>query len=161
MVDEVGRKLDEKTVAATSDGYLQAVAWAGQWSARSWALEDCRHLTRRLEGDLLDAGEAVMRVPARLRAGAREGSRQRAIVDTLRTLCLAPAAEVRAAFEQFADCEGEVGLGLGSEHNAFADGRNVRWLGPVAVDERGLRRACVLEMSRSSWNFGAVQRHVA
>ena len=36
-VDEVGRKLDEKTVTATSDGHLQAVAWAGQWSA--WTLE--------------------------------------------------------------------------------------------------------------------------
>jgi transposase len=29
-VDEVGRKLGERTVTATSDGHLNAVTWAGQ-----------------------------------------------------------------------------------------------------------------------------------
>src|SRR5262249_21041566 len=91
-VDEVGRKLDEKTVTATSDGHLQAVAWAGQWSARTWALEDCRHLTRRLEGDLLAGGEAVLRVPARLMAEAREGSRQPGKSDPIDALAVARAA---------------------------------------------------------------------
>lgn len=91
-VDEVGRKLDEKTVAATSDGHLQAVAWAGRWSARTWALEDCRHLTRRLEGDLLASGEAVLRVPARLMAEAREGGRQPGKSDPIDALAVARAA---------------------------------------------------------------------
>jgi len=91
-VDEVGRKLDEKTVTATSDGHLQAVAWAGQWSARTWALENCRHLTRRLEGDLLAGGEAVLRVPARLMAEAREGSRQPGKSDPIDGLAVARAA---------------------------------------------------------------------
>src|SRR5215472_9882858 len=91
-VDEVGRKLDEKTVTATSDGHLQAVAWAGLWSARTWALEDCRHLTRRLEGDLLAGGEAVLRVPARLMAEAREGSRQPGKSDPIDALAVARAA---------------------------------------------------------------------
>jgi hypothetical protein len=31
-VDEVGRKLGEKTVRATSEGHLEAVAWASKWS---------------------------------------------------------------------------------------------------------------------------------
>ena len=64
-VDQVGRKLAERTVAATSDGHLQAVRWAAQWPQPqvTFALEDCRHLTRRLEGDLLRAGHRVVRVP--------------------------------------------------------------------------------------------------
>ena len=45
--DELGRELASKTLAATADGHLAAIAWAGRWPSRRWALEDCRHLTRR------------------------------------------------------------------------------------------------------------------
>jgi hypothetical protein len=72
---QTGRKLAEKTVAATPDGHLEAVAWASRWPERRFALEDCRHLTRRLELDLLRAGEAAVRVPPHLTAGLRQGSR--------------------------------------------------------------------------------------
>jgi len=30
-VDEAGRKVAEKTVAATTDGHLDALTWAAQW----------------------------------------------------------------------------------------------------------------------------------
>ena len=43
-VDGNGRQLGSRTVAATSEGHLEAVGWA-----RRWALEDCRHVCRRLE----------------------------------------------------------------------------------------------------------------
>jgi transposase len=76
-VDEVGCKLAEKSVPATSDGHLEALRWASCLTDRSWAIEDCRHVTRRLEGDLLKAGEAVVRVPPGLMAGARRGGRER------------------------------------------------------------------------------------
>jgi transposase len=33
-VDELGRKLGERTVAATSEGHLQAVLWAGSGRRR-------------------------------------------------------------------------------------------------------------------------------
>ncbi len=33
-VDEAGRKLGERTLAATSEGHLQAAQWAGQWPGR-------------------------------------------------------------------------------------------------------------------------------
>ena len=36
-----------------------------------WAVEDCRHLSRRLEADLLAAGERIVRVPPKLMAHAR------------------------------------------------------------------------------------------
>lgn len=32
-VDDVGRNIAEKTVRATSNGHLEALRWAAQWSA--------------------------------------------------------------------------------------------------------------------------------
>ena len=55
-VDEVGRRLGERTVKATSDGHLELLRWSASWPQVTFALEDCRHLTRRLEADLLAAG---------------------------------------------------------------------------------------------------------
>jgi transposase len=75
VVDEVGTKVGEKTLAATVEGHLDALTWAERWRERRWALEDCRHLTRRLESDLLSAGEAVVRVPTKLMAAERRGDR--------------------------------------------------------------------------------------
>ncbi len=75
-VDELGRVLGEKQVRATSEGYLALVLWAVRFGEVVFALEDCRHLTRRLEGDLLRAGHPVMRVPTRLMAQARRSGGQ-------------------------------------------------------------------------------------
>lgn len=91
-VDEVGRKLVSKTVKATSDGHLQLVQWARQWPQRSFAVEDCRHLTRRLESDLLGAGERLVRVPPQLMAGARRSGRERGKSDPIDALAVARAA---------------------------------------------------------------------
>jgi transposase len=91
-VDEVGRKLAERTFAATADGHLEVVAWAARWPERRFALEDCRHVTRRLEADLLAAGEAVVRVPAHLAAGERRGGREPGKSDPIDALAVARAA---------------------------------------------------------------------
>ena len=91
-VDDVGKKLAERTVAATTEGHLEALEWAERWPERRWALEDCRHLTRRLESDLLAGGEAVVRVPTRLMAGERRGSRERGKSDPIDALAVARAA---------------------------------------------------------------------
>ena len=91
-IDDAGRKLAEKTVAATPDGHLEAVAWARRWSEHVFALEDCRHLTRRFERDLLVAGEAAVRVPTRLMAGARDGGREQGKSDPIDALAVARAA---------------------------------------------------------------------
>lgn len=74
-VDDLGRRLGEYTVRTNTDGHLQLLAWAGRFEQVSFALEDCRQLTRRLEGDLLKAGHRVVRVPTRLMAQARRGAR--------------------------------------------------------------------------------------
>ena len=91
-VDGTGRKLAEKTLAATSAGHLELVRWAARFADRTWALEDCRHLSRRLSTDLLVAGEGVVRVPPKLMAGARRSSREPGKSDPIDALAVARAA---------------------------------------------------------------------
>jgi transposase len=91
-VDETGRKLGEKTALATPDGHLELRAWASRLLERAWALEDCRHLSRRLESDLLRAGERVLRVPPKLMAGARRSGREPGKSDPIDALAVARAA---------------------------------------------------------------------
>jgi transposase len=91
-VDGTGRKLAEKTVVATSAGHLELVRWAARFADRTWALEDCRHLSRRLSADLLRAGEIVVRVPPKLMAGARRSSREPGKSDPIDALAVARAA---------------------------------------------------------------------
>lgn len=90
--DETGRKLAAITVATTSDGHLELVRWAAHFAERRFALEDCRHLSRRLSADLLRAGEAVIRVPPKLMAGARRSAREPGKSDPIDALAVARAA---------------------------------------------------------------------
>lgn len=83
-VDQAGRLLGHVTVAATSAGHLRALTWAEQFGVdRRWAVEDCRHLSRLLEAELVGAGEAVVRVPPRLMGASRRGLRQRGKSDPI------------------------------------------------------------------------------
>lgn len=91
-VDGNGRALAERTVPATAAGHLELLRWAGRFAARSWALEDCRHLSRGLEGDLLRAGERVQRVPPKLMAGASRAARQPGKSDPIDATATARAA---------------------------------------------------------------------
>jgi transposase len=91
-VDEAGRKLAERTAATTADGHLELLIWSRTWPERTWALEDCRNLTRRLEADLLWGGEAVRRVPTKLMAGARRSAREPGKSDPIDALSVARAA---------------------------------------------------------------------
>jgi transposase len=75
-VDDVGRKLGERTRGTTTADHLVMLTWAEQFGAdRLWAVEDCRHLSRRLERDLLGAGERIARVPPKLMAHVRDSAR--------------------------------------------------------------------------------------
>lgn len=92
-VDEVGKQLAEITVAARDDGHLRLLRWARRFEQRRFAVEDCRHLTRRLEGALLTAGEGVVRVPPHLMARVRASSRQLGKSDPIDALSVARAAQ--------------------------------------------------------------------
>ena len=91
-VDTAGAEIGSLTVAATGDGHLCGVGWAGQYDDRQWAIEDCRQLSRRLEADLLRIGERVVRVPPKLMAGARRSARQAGKSDPIDALAVARAA---------------------------------------------------------------------
>lgn len=93
-VDEAGRKLGEKTThATTTEANLELVRWAdGFGTDRRFAVEDCRHLSRRLEADLLAAGEELVRVPPKLMAHARDAARTYGKSDPIDALAVARAA---------------------------------------------------------------------
>lgn len=69
-VDEHGRKLAQRTVGTTTAAHLDMITWADALTEgagdrreeKTWAVEDCRHLSRRLERDLLATGRRVVRV---------------------------------------------------------------------------------------------------
>lgn len=91
-VDEQGRQLDQRRTGTTSKEHLELVAWAAAFGNRRWAVEDCRHLSRRLERDLLAAGERIVRVPPKLMANARTAARSYGKSDPIDALAVARAA---------------------------------------------------------------------
>lgn len=94
-IDETGRRLGEKTTAmTTTQANLELVRWAdGFGPKRRFAVEDCRHLSRRLESDLLAAGEVLVRVPPKLMAHARDAARTYGKSDPIDALAVARAAQ--------------------------------------------------------------------
>jgi len=91
-VDEAGVEIGSVTATATPEGHLKLVKWAASWEQRRWAIEDCRALSRRLEGDLLQLGELVVRVPPKMMAGVRRSARTRGKSDPIDALAVARAA---------------------------------------------------------------------
>ncbi len=93
-VDEAGRKRGEKaTRMTTTEANLELLRWAdGFGPQRRFAVEDCRHLSRRLEADLLSAGEELVRVPPKLMAHARDAARTDGKSDPIDALAVARAA---------------------------------------------------------------------
>lgn len=93
-VDEAGRQLGCKTTKTTStEAHLELARWADQFGMeRTWAVEDCRHLSRRLEADLLAAGERIVRVPPKLMAHCRDSARTYGKSDPIDALAVARAA---------------------------------------------------------------------
>lgn len=93
-VDQLGRRLGVKTTKATTTAdHLAIIRWADQFGDdRCWAVEDCRHLSRRLERDMLAAGERIVRVPPKLMAHARDSARTYGKSDPIDALAVARAA---------------------------------------------------------------------
>lgn len=92
-VDAVGRQVGQRTVEATSAGHGRALAWAREQFGLElrWAIEDCRHLSARLERDLLSAGQVVVRVPPKMMAEQRRTARTRGKSDPIDALAVARA----------------------------------------------------------------------
>lgn len=92
-VDEAGRKLGELTVKADPTGHDKAIRWAQRCfgSELIWGIEDCRHLSARLEIDLLTAAQRVVRVPPKMMAEQRRTARTRGKSDPIDALAVARA----------------------------------------------------------------------
>ena len=83
----------ESTVQASDDGVLSALRFAtGVDHDRVWAVEDCRHVTSRLERALLGAGERVIRVPPALTGESRKATRTAGKSDPIDARAVALAA---------------------------------------------------------------------
>ncbi len=95
-VDAKGRQLACKTISTTTKDHLSLLGWAEQLAGGEellWAVEDCRHLSRRLERDLLSAGQAIVRVPPKLMANVRDSARTYGKPDPIDALAVARAAQ--------------------------------------------------------------------
>ena len=88
-----GRRLGEKTVAATGAGTTSCSPGRATLDGeRRFAIEDCRHVSGRLERHLLPRGERLVRVPPKLMAGARSSARTYGKSDPIDAECVARAA---------------------------------------------------------------------
>src|SRR5919108_458466 len=101
-VDEcTGRVRGRREIKAEEPGHLAAVRWArGLDEERVWAIEDCRHVSRRLEQALLAAGERVVRVAPHRMGASRKGERERGKSDQIDALAIARAV-VKDGIEKF------------------------------------------------------------
>ena len=92
-VDEgTGRVRGSREIKADDEGHVAAVRWArGLDAERVWAIEDCRHVSRRLEQALLAAGERVVRVPPHRMGATRKAEREPGKSDEIDALAVARA----------------------------------------------------------------------
>ncbi len=73
---QTGAARGQLAIAASDSGALAALRFAaGLKDECVWAIEDCRHVSARLEAALLAGGERVIRVPAAMTSQARKVSR--------------------------------------------------------------------------------------
>jgi transposase len=101
-VDEgTGKVRGQREIKADDAGHLAAVRWAcGLDDDRVWAIEDCRHVSRRLEQALLTAGERVVRVAPHRMGASRKGEREPGKSDGIDALAVARAV-VKDGVERF------------------------------------------------------------
>jgi hypothetical protein len=166
-LNEVGRRLGQKTVSTDIDGHLALLQWSGQFDDVHFALEDCRHLTRRLEGDLLAAGQRVVRVPTRLMADARRAGRDRGKSDPIDAEAVAlaalrhpdlPVASLDGASGKSSCCRTSVGTWCGREPKyatRFA-GTFTSWIRRCKSPPGGFAAAVWSTGSPASWTASMV-----
>jgi transposase len=88
-----GAHVAEITVACDPKGRERLLSWARALSPkRVFAIEDCRHVSGRLERHLLAAGERAVRVPPKMMAGVRTCARTYGKSDPIDAAAVARAA---------------------------------------------------------------------
>jgi len=88
-----GATRGQLTIAASDDGTLEALRFAGELDdERVWAIEDCRHVSGRLERGLLASGDRVVRVAPGLTESSRRSVRVPGKSDPIDATAIARAA---------------------------------------------------------------------
>ena len=83
----------ELTIPASDEGTLDALRFAAELdSERVWAVEDCRHVSGRLERGLVAGGDPVVRVAPGLTETSRRATRQPGKSDPIDATAIARAA---------------------------------------------------------------------
>jgi transposase len=91
----------QREIPASDAGSLEALRFAaGLDGERVWAIEDCRHVSARLEAALIAAGERVIRVPGAMTSQTRKLSRQAGKSDPIDARAVALAV-LRDGIETF------------------------------------------------------------
>src|SRR5213078_2061999 len=99
--DGTGKVRGHREITADDAGHLAAIRWArGLDDDRVWAIEDCRHVSQRLEQALVAAGERVVRVPPQRMGASRKGERDPGKSDEIDALAVARAV-VKDGVERF------------------------------------------------------------
>ena len=97
-----GARVGERTIRAEDAGHRGALRWARELDGeRVWAIEEGRHVSRRLEQAPIAAGERVIRVPPHLVGASRRGQREPGKSDRIDALAVARAV-LREGIERFA-----------------------------------------------------------
>jgi transposase len=98
---QTGTVRGQQAIVASDAGSLDALRFAAELEEdRVWAIEDCRHVSARLERALLAAGERVVRVPAGMTGQTRKVSREAGKSDPIDARAVALAV-VRDGVESF------------------------------------------------------------
>jgi len=88
-----GEMRGDKTINVGAAGFAAALDWGRSLGEqRTWALEDCRHVSGAFERFLLERGERVVRVTTKLMAQERRGARERGKSDLIDAIAVARAA---------------------------------------------------------------------
>jgi transposase len=95
-----GQTRGQLTIAASDQGELDGLRFATELDAeRVWAIEDCRHVSSRLERTLVAAGERVLRITPSLTGPSRKSSRIPGKSDPIDATSVALAA-IRVGLDQ-------------------------------------------------------------
>jgi transposase len=91
----------QRTVAASDGGSLEALQFVQELDEeRVWAIEDCRHVSGRLERALIAFGERVIRIPPAWTVDARRAARTPGKSDPIDAAAVARAA-LREGLDRF------------------------------------------------------------